>query len=176
MKRVGGSFALLILSLLATACTASVNSTSIANAFTSETPTYDCTYYSYFNDLVTCETASDAQCTSQYESFPNNTLQDCFVPVAGYESCINTPVTWDWIYTVYTACDTGSVDGSSDEIYDLSRSVVGCSSSVCNCTNPQVTEQTCSGASCSAYTPNPATEDPTPAPCVYVPPTPTATP
>ncbi len=166
MKTLARTLALLVLSVGLYRCTAANQTIGLAVATNQTTPvSYDCTYYAGYNDLATCQSATASTCTSTFETYPNGGVGTCYFPPTGYAICQTSPPSWDWVYTVFTWCDTGSVDGSSNEIYNGTRSVVGCSSNVCTCGNAQVTTETCSGAECSLYTPDPTLATPTPPPC-----------
>jgi hypothetical protein len=162
------ALASLMLTLMGCAATLETQAAKAGLNFSTPIPTYSCvTNFAAYDSLAACQTASHANCTSTWESFPSGGVALCYFPPAGYTACLVTPVTWDWIYTPYSAwCDTtpGAVLGS--KVFQKSRSVIGCSSSLCTCTNSVDTSLTCTGGACAAYAPDdPTAAAPTPAPC-----------
>jgi len=127
---------------------------------------YDCSYFGGYDTLAACQSATSSTCTPTYETYPNGNVGNCYFPPSNYSVCLVNPPTWDWVYTVYTWCDTGTQDPTTfDEIYSGVRSVLGCSSSVCTCSNAQATATTCYGLNCSTFTSDPTAASPTPPPC-----------
>jgi hypothetical protein len=162
-------FAFLFLAMSLLGCSATIQNASLSATDTS-TSSYACNYFSGYDSLAACETASVSNCSSTWESFPTGGVALCYFPPSGYQACLVTPPAWDWIYTPYSDwCDTGTTSGP-DEVYKKTRSVISCSSALCYCNNPQVTTQTCAGAGagagqCGSFAPNPLTEMPAPSAC-----------
>ena len=167
VKKLSWTSKLIFILACLNGCSAQLT-TSLDNApgVTGTPAIFTCAYFNGFDDLATCQTTNHANCTSTTETFPTGSVGNCFFPVAGYAACLVMPQTWDWIYTSYGNWCDSLTTGGSGEIYQQSRSVVSCSSTVCNCEQPQTLTRTCSGAgSCGAFSPNPLTVMPTPAPC-----------
>ena len=160
MKMDWGKITVLsMLSLLAMACSGTKDSAAVVAPAISPTPTptYTCAYESMFDTLDSCQTATLANCSSQYVTFPNGGIAQCFGPATGWQSCLLSPATWT--YSVYQACaDSGS------GLYYGSRSVIGCSSTTCACLDTQVTK---SPASCALGSGDCATPTPPPSGTPY---------
>ena len=158
-------FFFVIAALLITSCAPIVleHGESLA-ALASSTPSFHCSYYLNYDSLAECQTNSQANCTSEWKTFPTGGVSLCYKPVPGYETCNLTPPTWNWLYTPYSNlwCDTGTVDGSLQKIFQHSRSLIGCSSGICLCTVPIATLETCAG---TGLCPASLYLAPTPFPC-----------
>jgi hypothetical protein len=156
-------FTAIIFSLLAfsfTACTGISESLTPSVAAIDAT-VYNCSYFGYYDDVTTCENATDAACTYATQTYPNNTLGVCYFPPAGSEACASTPASW--IYTTW-----GDWCQLPDETYQRDRSIISCSSSICACNEASVLQQNCTDSTdCAvpAASPNPFSASPTPPPC-----------
>jgi hypothetical protein len=100
---------------------------------------YDCTSYavvSEYNTKLDCETATNANCSSKYVTFPNKLSATCFVPPVGWAACVGN--TYNWIYTLPTLSSAYFDSSSSSLQYGLKKSLIGCESRKCKCTSPTV--------------------------------------
>jgi hypothetical protein len=142
-------FAFLGLAFCSFSCTGLVESTGINTSITTPTPTYNCEYFenNRYDNLASCQSATGAACQSETDTFPNGAVTTCYFPPAGFAVCSVTPPTWDWIYSTDPWCDTGTTDSSAEEIYKQPRNLIGCSSAICTCNNPQVLTVYCAGDS-----------------------------
>ncbi len=138
----------LILLLLAS-CKAQIKefeNTRASSTGSNSTITYTCSYHGAYDTQSACQSATLAQCTSQWKTFPSGGASTCFEPVSGWEVCSN--VTTSWIYGHYGSwCDSGS-DGypGGPTPYPIAtryRSVIGCSSNICVCPSTQTVSESC---------------------------------
>ena len=112
------------------------------------TTTYSCSYFgtTFYDSLSDCENATSANCTSEWQSFPNGGIQQCYEPVSGWESCQANPATW--IYTPWTTdyCTRHLTGGGKQ--YEKYRSIISCSSTVCACTGENLVSVCASLGAC----------------------------
>ncbi len=135
-----------------TACTAGIEKVKYAatTPTPTPTPTYTCSYFSQYDTLDSCHSATSANCNSSWQTFPSGGLSLCYAPVTGYEACAVTPATWDWQYTPWSSW-TSSNAGAT---FERTRSLIKCSSDTCFCSAAVVTTDSCTDlASCTAKTP-----------------------
>jgi uncharacterized membrane protein YraQ (UPF0718 family) len=153
MKSRGVSF--LITAFVLSACAPSVLESGTSIAAATPVPIYTCAYFSAYDTLSACQSASKANCNSNWQTFPTGGISLCYTPVAGFEVCQVTVPTWDWLYTLYSPwCDTGAVGPA---VFRQDRSLIGCSSAICNCATIPVTSHTCTfGVDCPAASPTPS--------------------
>lgn|GEM_PF-3080535 len=165
MKRWGAILTVFAL----TACSGMVETSSLNGSSLTATPTpaFTCeNYYDQpngdtttrsFSTLVDCQTTTQANCDWAWEPFPEGTSALCYSPIPGWGACSTTPASW--IYTPWNV--SCHVSGS---VYRVVRSIVGCSSSICICSDPQLIQEDCTdGTDCPVTIP--VSPDPTPADC-----------
>ncbi|MCW3101328.1 MAG: hypothetical protein JWL77_6946 [Chthonomonadaceae bacterium] len=120
-------------------CAAGVSEHGTSLAAATATPTYSCAFYAEFDSLSACQTSTQANCNSEWKTFPSGGVGLCYLPVTGFETCAVSVPTWDWVYTAYSSwCYTGVVG-----VYREDRSLIGCSSTICNCATTPVLSKTC---------------------------------
>ena len=133
-----------ILFIMVSGCTAGVTNTSkdLAAPILS-TVTYTCENYfsGEYNSMADCEAASYANCTSQWQTFPNGGLVQCFTPVTGWESCVPPAAAADWIYSPSSGWNYLCQEGGGN--VHRGRSLIGCSSDICVCSETQSTYEVC---------------------------------
>ena len=106
-------------------------------------PSYNCRYFTEYDSLIQCQTSTQANCSSEFQTFPTGGIGLCYKPVAGYQVCALAVPNWDWIYSTYSGwCDTGTMD-LGVEVFRQDRSLIGCSSAICNCSATPQLSQTC---------------------------------
>ena len=109
---------------------------------------YACTYFGQYNSYNDCVGDTYANCTTAWQTFPTGGVGMCYYPVAGWETCKQT--TTDWIYTAWNVCQVGVTSN-----FNLSRSIISCSSSICACLTAPLLTATCSGTCSAVTTPTP---------------------
>ena len=127
-------------------------SASSTSALTSST--IGCSNYGLYETETSCQLTTAANCSASWQTFSSGLSGLCYSPVAGSSSCL-LAATPTWIYSAPQWCQTATT-----HLFLGSVSVLGCSSSVCACTEPQVLTENCSTA--LAPSPYPACS-PTPA-------------
>jgi hypothetical protein len=142
MKKLWGSFALL---LLLPACQ-QVQETSvariIASAPTSVIPTSSsCESYNLYSSLVNngavvgCQDATLAKCDLVQQSMGNSQMAYCYKPRAGFETCAQNPANWQ--YTPWSAVQFEQLSTNMNSgTFMKYRSLIACSRTVCLCTAP----------------------------------------
>lgn len=151
------TWAIILITVFVGGCSGIVETVEGVDAAAGSTPvpTYNCSYYSEYDSLSDCQSATSANCSWEWKAFPSGGSGVCYKPVVGWESCASTPATW--IYTPWnlTCRDSGT-------LYRIARSVVSCSNTVCACLAPQAVTATCSdGVDCAGLVAIP-TPSPTP--------------
>jgi hypothetical protein len=87
------ALASLMLTLMGCAATLETQAAKAGLNFSTPIPTYSCvTNFAAYDSLAACQTASHANCTSTWESFPSGGVALCYFPPAGYTACLVTPV------------------------------------------------------------------------------------
>ncbi len=151
----------IIAALILTSCAPAVLEKGLGSALiATPTPTFTCSYYLGYDTLGDCQSETQARCTSEWQTFPTGGIALCYKPVAGYEACAVAVPTWDWVYTTYSAwCDT---QVAPPLVFRKTRSLIGCSSAICNCsTTPDLSATCTNGVDCPAS----VLVAPTPGPC-----------